>query len=161
MLTEKKYELLRFLIKGSERESIRIFNEMLSDYNVTANQAEALMILKQVEPISLKEIGKLLICEKGSPSRLIQSLVNKGLVSKGTDKVDKRKNVLTLTKKGNLLIPQINEVNDKLNKLILNRIDNDDTINYLIKIFSNYLSGTETGKKIELRYPNELHFKSK
>ncbi|MDF7669193.1 winged helix DNA-binding protein [Lactobacillus sp. ESL0703] len=155
MLSEKKSELLRFLIKGSERESMRIFNNMLADYSITANQAEVLMILSQVGPLSLKEIGQLLICEKGSPSRLIQSLVNKNLVSKTTNKIDQRKNVLTLTKKGEELIPKINEVNHQLNTLISNRINNEDTIDQLITVFKNYLSGTETGKKIKLRYPNE------
>ena len=155
MLTEKKVELLRFLIKGSERESTSVFNSMLSTYGLTTNQAEVLLILFQSGPLSLKELGQLLICEKGSPSRLVQSLINKGFVDKLVNKKDRRKNVLSLTEKGKLLVPDINEASHRLNLFILQQIDDASLIDQLIKIFKTYLSQTDSGAKIKRRYPEE------
>ena len=43
-----------------------------------------LLVLYENEPVSLKELGELLICEQKSPSRLVQGLVEKGLIYKGT-----------------------------------------------------------------------------
>lgn len=155
MSTEKKVELLRFLIKGSERESTSIFNNMLSTYELTTNQAEVLLILFQSGPLSLKELGQLVICEKGSPSRLVQSLIKKDFVDKLVDKKDRRKSVLSLTEKGKLLIPDINEASHRLNVSILHQIDDVSSIDQLIKIFKTYLIRTDSGAKIKRRYPEE------
>ena len=54
------------------------FGATLSSLNVTPNQSEVLLVLYENEPVSLKELGELLICEQKSPSRLVQGLVEKG-----------------------------------------------------------------------------------
>ncbi|MDN6055173.1 MAG: MarR family transcriptional regulator, partial [Lactococcus lactis] len=68
---DKKIEILRFLIKSCERESLYVFNNLLKDLELTSNQVEVITILNSYGAMSVKELGNLLICEKKSPSRLV------------------------------------------------------------------------------------------
>ena len=79
---DKKIEILRFLIKSCERESLYVFNNLLKDLELTSNQVEVITILNSYGAMSVKELGNLLICEKKSPSRLVQSLIKKNLLIK-------------------------------------------------------------------------------
>src|SRR5688500_20306081 len=67
---------------------------------LTAQQADALYVLGKAEPVSLKELGGLLIAESGHPSRLVDRLVEAGLVERVPAADDRRRVVLTLTPAG-------------------------------------------------------------
>lgn len=64
---DKKIEILRFLIKSCERESLYVFNNLLKDLELTSNQVEVITILNSYGAMSVKELGNLLICEKNLP----------------------------------------------------------------------------------------------
>lgn len=87
---------------------------------ITPNQGEVLVILGSCAPLSLKELGNLLICEEKSPSRLVQSLIKKGLVAKERSTSDGRSFLLSLTAAGLKLLPQVeaceNNFDQKLEK---------------------------------------------
>lgn len=144
-------ELLRYLMKCAEREGTNKLNRILQPLDITANQSEVLIILAAHEPLSLKEVGELLICERKSPSRLVQKLVEKNLVYKSQSIEDNRKTVLHLTKKGRDLIPKINQLEDEFNSAILHLFRDESSIDLLISTFLNYIKGTESEKKISLR----------
>ncbi|QQP29456.1 MarR family winged helix-turn-helix transcriptional regulator [Lactobacillus ultunensis] len=148
----KKIEILRFLIKSCEHESLTVFNNLLKDLNLTSNQVEVLTIIDSYGAMSVKELGNLLICEKKSPSRLVQSLIKKNLLVKKTNKADKRVSLISLTPEGKKLIPQINKANDQFNKIIEEKISNTDQVNELIDILSSYLKGTDSILKIQKRF---------
>ena len=99
----------RYIFRSAEKEAMKKFAAALSHLNVTPNQSEVLLVLYENEPVSLKELGELLICEQKNPSRLVQGLVEKGLIYKGTSQSDARYSVLYLTKEGKEIIPQIIE----------------------------------------------------
>lgn len=145
-------EVLRFLIKGCERESIGVFNNLLKDINLTANQVEVLTVLNTYGPKSVKDLGDLLICEKKSPSRLVQSLIGKGLLIKKISKKDKRISLIALSEQGKQLLPEIRKQNNEFNKIIGQRIKDKNQIDELIKILSSYLTGTESIEKINRRF---------
>ena len=86
----------RYIFRSAEKEAMKKFAAALSSLNVTPNQSEVLLVLYENEPVSLKELGELLICEQKSPSRLVQGLVEKGLIYKGTSQSDARYSVLYL-----------------------------------------------------------------
>jgi len=146
-----KISLFRYLIKSAEREGTNKFNKMLEPLNITANQSEVLIILAETEPLSLKELGDLLICERKSPSRLIQKLVDKELIYKSLSLEDNRKAVLHLTKEGRELIPQINQIEERFNYSISQVLYDNESIDTLISTFLEYIKGTESEVKIEKR----------
>ncbi|GHO47983.1 hypothetical protein [Ktedonospora formicarum] len=68
-------EELRYLILAAQREGNRMFTEALRPLNLTSSQAEVLRVLQERQPLSLVALGSMLICEGGSPSRLVNGLV--------------------------------------------------------------------------------------
>src|SRR5213596_1486436 len=88
------------LVKAIQRELERRINESMRPLGLTGPQADALVIIGQAGPISLKELGELLIAEAGHPSRLVDRLVEAGLVTRRPADDDRRRIVLSLTTAG-------------------------------------------------------------
>lgn len=100
------YELA-LLVKAGQRELERRTNEVMQPLGLTGAQADALAVLGQAGPLSLKELGGLLIAEAGHPSRLVDRLVAAGLVDRRPSDDDRRRIELSLTPKGRRLEKQI------------------------------------------------------
>jgi MarR family transcriptional regulator, organic hydroperoxide resistance regulator len=91
-------------VKAVTREIERRHNELLRASGITAPQAEALLTIHKLGPLSLKELGERLIAEAGHPSRMVDRLVEAGLVKRETARDDRRRLELTLTKRGKDLL---------------------------------------------------------
>lgn len=91
---------LRYLILAVQREGSRRLAARLRDAGLTPAQAEVLDVLRDRAPLSLAELGRLLVCETGSPSRLVDVLVQRGLVTRTPSPQDRRVVSLTLTEAG-------------------------------------------------------------
>src|SRR5947208_15707652 len=89
-----------YLILAAKREGCRLFAEALRPLGLTPAQAEVLRVLQEHEPLSLIALGDLLVCETGSPSRLVQGLVEDGLVERLASATDKRMVTLSSTNQG-------------------------------------------------------------
>ena len=94
---------LGLAVKAVQRELERMTNEVMRPLGITGAQADALAVIGQAGPVSLKELGELLIAESGHPSRLVDRLVDAGLVAREPAADDRRRIVLTLTPKGRRL----------------------------------------------------------
>src|SRR5205085_9792814 len=70
------------LIKAGQRDFERRANESVRPLGLTGAQADAITVVGQAGPLSLKELGELLIAEAGHPSRLVDRLVEAGLVER-------------------------------------------------------------------------------
>src|SRR2546423_1359926 len=70
---------------------------------LTGPQADALTVIGQAGPLSLKDLGELLIAEAGHPSRLVDRLVAAGLVERRAAGDDRRRVELSLTARGRRL----------------------------------------------------------
>ncbi len=102
-MDETKYsraEALRYVLLAAQRQGNRELNDLLRENGLTASQAEVLRILENWKSLSLKELGQLLICEAGSPSRLIERMTQDGLIEKVVDPKDSRFLILQLTAEG-------------------------------------------------------------
>jgi DNA-binding MarR family transcriptional regulator len=77
---------------------------------LTPSQAEALRVLQDHEPLSLISLGDLLVCETGSPSRLVKGLVEDGLVDSLPSATDKRMVTLTLTNLGREMAAKVGAI---------------------------------------------------
>lgn len=93
-------EELRYLILAAQREGDRMLTSALRPLGLTPSQAEVLRVLQEHAPLSLAEVGDLLVCETGSPSRLVARLVKAGLIEQRPSETDSRKVTLTLTQAG-------------------------------------------------------------
>jgi MarR family transcriptional regulator, organic hydroperoxide resistance regulator len=98
---------LALLVKAGQRELERRMNDAMRPLGLTAAQADALVVIGQAEPLSLKALGELLIAEAGHPSRLVDRLVAAGLVERRAAGDDRRRVELSLTARGRRLQERI------------------------------------------------------
>ena len=94
---------LALLVKAGQRELERRTNEVMRPLGLTGAQADAIAVIGQAGPVSLKELGELLIAEAGHPSRLVDRLVGAGLVERRAASKDRRGIELSLTPEGRRL----------------------------------------------------------
>jgi DNA-binding MarR family transcriptional regulator len=106
MAIDPLYELA-LSVKAAHRELDRRTNDAMRPLGLTGQQADALYVIGKAEPLSLKELGELLIAEAGHPSRLVDRLVEAGYVERVPAREDRRRVVLTLTRAGRALQKQI------------------------------------------------------
>ncbi len=107
-------EELRFLILGAQREGNRSLTAELAPLEVTPAQAEVIRCLADHGPLSLRALGELLVCESGSPSRLVDSLVVRQIVERTADAADRRQVTLSLTRAGRALDRAVREIEDRM-----------------------------------------------
>lgn len=111
-------EELRYLLLAVQREGSRTLTEALRPLDLTPAQGEVLRVLQEFQPLSLIELGDLLVCESGSPSRLVNGMVEAGLIERVTSTVNRRKVTLTLTEKGLEKAERVREVEQKMYQTI-------------------------------------------
>ena len=62
---------LRYLVLAAQREGNRKLSRDLDAIGLTPAQAEVLLVLAEREPLTLVELGRCIVCETGSPSRIV------------------------------------------------------------------------------------------
>nr|WP_237179001.1 winged helix DNA-binding protein [Paenibacillus sp. MMS18-CY102] len=95
-----------------QRQGGRLLNDYFEKTGITASQAEAISILESRQPLTLKELGNLLICEAGSPSRLVDRMVADGIIEKVVHPDDSRAVLLRLTAEGQAIAKRIKEIEE-------------------------------------------------
>jgi MarR family transcriptional regulator, organic hydroperoxide resistance regulator len=110
------YELA-LSVKAAQRGLERVMNEAMAQLGITAAQADALVVIGQAGPISLKDLGELLIAEAGHPSRLVDRLVEAGLVERRPAAEDRRRIELSLTSRGRRLEKRIHAAREEVLQL--------------------------------------------
>jgi MarR family transcriptional regulator, organic hydroperoxide resistance regulator len=116
---------LALTVKAAQRALEQLTNEAMKPLGVTGPQADAITVIGQAEPLSLKELGELLIAEAGHPSRLVDRLVEAGLVDRRTGE-DRRRVELSLTSKGRRLEKRILAAREQIRELALEVLGNRD-----------------------------------
>jgi DNA-binding MarR family transcriptional regulator len=114
MKSMQPIEEVRYLILAAQREGNRFLAEALLPMGLTPSQAEVLRVLQDWQPLALIELGSLLVCEQGSPSRLVAGLVASGHIASEPSSEDKRKVVLTLTTRGREAARQVEAIESAL-----------------------------------------------
>jgi MarR family transcriptional regulator, organic hydroperoxide resistance regulator len=94
-------EEFRYLVLAAQREGARALATALKPHDLTPSQAEAIAVLRDASgPLTVREIGQRLVCEGGSPSRLMSTLTQKGLVESTVGATDRRTTLLSLSPAG-------------------------------------------------------------
>lgn len=135
-----KAEAFRYLILATQRQGNRILNDLLKELGLTSSQAEVIRILDQWHNLSLKELGSLLICETGSPSRLIERMNQDGLVEKVADPKDSRYVILQLSPKGLELAKKIESVEVRMYEQMAH-IYSEDELDEISSLLLRFLKG--------------------
>ena len=82
------------------RKSQSFYTKELKIYNITSSEYPVIFKLSCGDGITQDEIVNDLGIDKGAVARIIKSLIDKGLIEKNKDEVDKRCNRVFLTEKG-------------------------------------------------------------
>ena len=143
-------EELRFLILGAQREGNRILADMLSPLGVTPSQAEVIACLADSGPMALNAMGKLLVCETGSPSRLVDALVGRSIVVRRENPNDRRQVTLELSAVGVGLAREIRKVEAQLYSWLGQKLSERQML-ATINALSGLVEGTVAGDAVAHR----------
>jgi MarR family transcriptional regulator, organic hydroperoxide resistance regulator len=143
-------EELRYLVLAAQREGNRMLAQGLRSLGLTPSQAEVLRVLQEHQPLSLMELGGLLVCETGSPSRLVSGLVGAGLVERTLSEADKRMVTLSLTHEGEEAASGVAEVEAALHGTISEAFDRDE-LSRTIAALRRLVAGRPAGEALARR----------
>jgi MarR family transcriptional regulator, organic hydroperoxide resistance regulator len=139
-------EELRYLVLGAQREGARTLTELLRPLGLTPAQAEVLAVVRDADrPLTVREIGDRLVCEGGSPSRLVASVVDRGLLSRGERDGDRRAVELSLTPDGAKAAHAVAEAEGDLRAWLAQSLSEREiatTVNVLRKLVEGRQTGT-------------------
>ncbi|SEU09300.1 MarR family winged helix-turn-helix transcriptional regulator [Paenibacillus sp. NFR01] len=143
-------EELRYLILAAQREGSRTFTELLKPLGLTTSQSEVLRVLYDHEPLSLIELGQLLVCETGSPSRLVGRMVEAGLIEQKPSAVDSRKVQLSLTEEGRDKALKVRDIENRFYDELTPMLEGQPVQN-LMQLLWMQVKGKPTGNALALR----------
>ncbi len=146
-------EELRYLILAAQREGDRLLSVSLEPLGLTTSQAEVLRVLHDCAPLSLIELGERLVCETGSPSRLVNMLVDKGLVERKVSELDRRRVTLSLTKLGRQLADRVIAIEKSFYDGMAFVLE-DVSIDEINKILWRFINGRPTSRALMRRKGN-------
>lgn len=141
---------VRYLILAAQRHGSRTLAAGLREHNLTPAQAEVLEVLAESAPITLVELGRSLVCEAGSPSRLVEALVRRGMVDRERGTEDRRVITLTLTRTGREALSTVKGMQD-LRSHITDRLTGAE-IEQLAGLLGKLLTGTSAEEALALRF---------
>ena len=144
---------LALLIKAGQREFERRGNDAMRPLGLTGAQADALSVIAAAGPLSLKELGELLIAESGHPSRLVDRLVEAGWVERKPADEDRRRIVLSLTREGRRLEKRVEKARAQVleaGRLLIGDRDLEPALELLrdLSQFSGYAALVERRRQL-------------
>ncbi|MGW3043941.1 MarR family winged helix-turn-helix transcriptional regulator [Kitasatospora sp. NPDC001159] len=151
--TRAPQDELRYLLLAAQREGSRRLGDALRHLGLTPAQAEVLDVLAAHQPVTLAALGRLLVCEQGSPSRLVDSLVQRDLVSRIPHEQDKRAVLIQLTDAGSTLAAQLGDATARLTTEMAARLTSSE-VDTLTTLLHALLDGTDAARAIRSRYPH-------
>lgn len=142
---------LRYLVLAAQREGHRQLNRQLLGLGLTASQAEILLVLRDFGPLTLKQLGELIVCETGSPSRIVDTLVRRGLVARSVAAADRRAVALALSPSGDAITPALNSLDRAIQAEALASFE-PEQLDGLVSSLRGFLRGTVSEQVLERRF---------
>jgi DNA-binding MarR family transcriptional regulator len=137
-------------VKAIQRELERATNEAMRPLGLTGPQADAIVVIGQAQPLALKELGGLLIAEAGHPSRLVDRLVEAGLVERREADDDRRRVVLSLTTSGRRVSKRIEKARAEVLELG-RQVVGDHDLDPVLAVLRQLLSVSPLGEVVARR----------
>ena len=144
-------EELRYLVLGAQREGARMLAELLRPIGLTAAQAEVVAVLRDADgPLTVREIGERLVCETGSPSRLVATVVASGLAERNEHGEDRRAVAISLTNAGKAAARKVATAERSLYDGLADALSPSD-IDAIVRGLSKLVHGRPAGAAISRR----------
>ncbi|MES1170134.1 MAG: MarR family transcriptional regulator [Leifsonia sp.] len=152
----RRAEQLRWRALAAQREGNRSLAAALRPLGLTPAQSEVLRLLGDYAPLTLTGLGELLVCESGTnPSRLVDRMVELGLVTRTTpDTGDRRQVILRLTAKGESFEESVREIEEAM-YAELDGIGTDAELATVIAVLERMVAGSPAGEAIAARVARE------
>ena len=134
MVNKSEYDKLKldnqlcFSLYALSREVIKMYQPVLSKYNLTYTQYVTMLAMWELEKAPFKEVAKKLYLDSGTLTPVLKKLESMGLVNKYRDKNDDRMVIVELTQKAIDLKDDIKKVPDEIYCKI-NGLEVDELIN--------------------------------
>jgi DNA-binding MarR family transcriptional regulator len=142
---------LRYLVLAAQRENHRALGRFLKPLEITPAQAEVMLVLASYEPLTLVELGRLIVCETVSPSRIVDGLIRLGLVEREPGRRDRRVVQLRLSEAGRARVPKILKVDQAMDEQFLGRLSEDEA-KLIGDVLRKMLTGTSSGEAVDRRF---------
>ncbi|HEX3794351.1 MAG TPA: winged helix DNA-binding protein [Acidimicrobiales bacterium] len=144
-------EEFRYLVLAAQREGARALATELKRHDLTPSQAEAIAVLRDAgRPLTVREIGQRLVCEGGSPSRLMGTLAHKGLVESAVGSADKRTTLLSLTSTGMDAARAVHQIEQNLYGALRMILD-DDQVAAVVPVLRELVELLPAGQALQRR----------
>lgn len=131
-----------------------MFAAALKPLGLTPAWAETLDILEEREPLTIRELGLLLVCEGDHPSRLVTRMVAAGLVSTEPSPQDDRARLVKLTPEGRALLPRLHEIEEQFHAGIETALTPAD-LDASERVLGAFIHGTPAGEALRRRLETE------
>ncbi|HXB44255.1 MAG TPA: hypothetical protein VNV85_09380 [Puia sp.] len=107
---------------------------LFESHDITAQQFNILRILRGAHtPLSTLQIRERMLDKMSDTSRIVDRLVLKSLVKKNVCKTDRRLVDITITKKGEKLLEELDMCSDQMDRVLSNLGEEDaKTLNHLL-----------------------------
>jgi DNA-binding MarR family transcriptional regulator len=102
------------------------FNQMLQPFDIALEQRVTLDIIKHEKDITLTKISHILSKDKTTISRTLRTLEKKGFIQKNDNSKDKRVSFIELTKRGEEVLSDTEEITNSFRNALLSEMDNDE-----------------------------------
>ncbi len=145
---------MRYTVLAAQREGNRALAAALRELNLTPAWAEVLVILDEHSPLTVKELGDLLVCEGDHPSRLVNRMVGAGLLEREPLPSDRRAVQLRLTRAAVELLPQVRVIEDNLHGFLEQALPQDD-LGTVIATLSTLIAAAPAGLALERRMQHQ------
>ncbi len=107
----------------------KVSDRALAPWGLTVSQAPVLTILREAgKPIMITEVARRLLLETPSVTTMVDRLTERGLVERVKDRKDRRKTLVTLTKKGKQLVESIREPGRQLEDDLFQALEKDERV---------------------------------
>jgi MarR family transcriptional regulator, organic hydroperoxide resistance regulator len=145
-------EELRYLVLAAQRDGNRVLAAHLRPVGLTPAQAEVIGVLAEAaRPLTVRQVGELLVCEPGSPSRLVSSLVEAGYVARRPDPADARASALELTARGRRAAEQVRAVEERFHDELRARLPSQRDSAAAVRVLRGIASGGASAAALERR----------
>jgi DNA-binding MarR family transcriptional regulator len=152
LIAVDQVEELRYLVLAAQRDGNRMLAALLRPLGLTPAQAEVLTVLAHAgRPLSLRAVGELLVCEPGSPSRLVSALAGAGHVARHPHPEDGRASALVLTEQGRRTADRVRAVEERFHDELRARVPSDGDIEATIRALRGIAGKGASGQALERR----------
>jgi DNA-binding MarR family transcriptional regulator len=128
-----------------------MFARAVGEIGLTPAHAEIISVLAEWGPMNLRDLGEMIVCEASSPSRIVETMVQRGLLNRSTDPSSRRAVVLELTDTGRTKVPALRQIEAAMDQATAGLLDHARQ-EIVGDALWQFLDGTAAGQALARRF---------